>query len=52
MKVQEAPSAICKVVKFPTSVTSYLRSEDTQNEQHYGLKGGLLKGKTDLIQVA
>jgi hypothetical protein len=45
MKVQEAPTAICKVVKFPASVTSHLRTEDSQNEQYNGLKGGLLKGK-------
>ncbi|KDR14054.1 Protein ELYS [Zootermopsis nevadensis] len=42
MKLQEAPNAICKVVKFPGSVTSYLRSEGVTNER-YGLKGGLLK---------
>jgi hypothetical protein len=46
MKLQEAPNAIFKVVKFPPSVTSYLRTEDCQNEQYYALKGGLLKGKT------
>lgn len=46
MKLQEAPNAICKVVKFPASVTSYLRTEDCQNEQCNALKGGLLKGKT------
>jgi len=45
MKLQEAPNAICKVVKFPASVTSYLRTEDSQNEECYSLKGGLLKGK-------
>jgi hypothetical protein len=44
MKLQEAPTTICKVVKFPASVTSYLRIENSQNEQH-DLKGGLLKGK-------
>ncbi|GFG34649.1 hypothetical protein Cfor_03066 [Coptotermes formosanus] len=43
MKLQEAPNAICKVVKFPASVTSYLRTENCQNEQYYALKGGLLK---------
>jgi hypothetical protein len=46
MKLQEAPTTICKVVKFPASVTSYLKIKDGQIEQHYGLKGGLLKGKT------
>jgi hypothetical protein len=46
MNLKEAPDTVCKVVKFPASVTSYLRSEDGQNEQYYGLKGGLLKGKT------
>jgi hypothetical protein len=45
MKLQEAPTTICKVVKFPASVTSYLRIENGQHEQHYDLKGGLLKGK-------
>jgi hypothetical protein len=45
MKLQEAPTAICNVVKFPASVTSYLRTEDSQNKEYYGLKGGLLKGK-------
>lgn len=48
MKLQEAPNAICKVVKFPGSVTSYLRSEGVTNER-YVLKGGLLKGKTQSI---
>ncbi|XP_023712052.1 protein ELYS [Cryptotermes secundus] len=43
MKLQEAPATICKVVKFPASVTSYFRIENGQNEQHYDLKGGLLK---------
>jgi hypothetical protein len=45
MKLQEAPTAISKVIKFPASVTSYLRIEDGQNEHYDGLKGGLLKGK-------
>ena len=46
MKLQEAPSCISKVVKFPSSVTSYLKSEDVFHEQFHELNGGLLKGKT------
>jgi hypothetical protein len=45
MKLREAPNAVCKVVKFPASVTNYLRA-DGEDEQYYTLKGGLLKGKS------
>ena len=47
MKLQEAPSSISKVIKFPSSVTSYQKSEDVFDVEFYGLNGGLLKGKTE-----
>ncbi|PSN36895.1 hypothetical protein C0J52_11428 [Blattella germanica] len=51
MKLQKAPSSISKTVKFPASVTSYLRSEDGQHEHFQSLKGGLLKGSKVLRAV-
>ena len=36
MKLQEAPSSISKVIKFPSSVTSYQTSEDVFDVEFYG----------------